>query len=77
MSNDVDPVSAAFGIITLVLVSLFILGAIIYCLYFVGAYSFGINEKSGFGGALCMLFGMGTILYILSATYSIVSNKRR
>ena len=76
MRND-DPVSAVFGVITLALVSLFILGAIFYCIYFVGAYSFGINEKSGFGGAICMLFGMGTIIYVLAATYSIVSNKRR
>ena len=57
---------------TLVLISLFILGAAAYSLYFVAAYSFGINKSSGFGGAICMLLGMGTI----TATYSIVSNKR-
>ena len=75
MSDD-DPIAAVFGIITLVLVSLFIVGAIVYCLYFVGAYSFGINEKSGFGGAICMLFGMGMIVYVLTAVYAMVSNKR-
>jgi len=72
-----DTVNMVFGIITLGIISVFISGAIFYCLYFVAAYSFGINEKSGFGGAICMLFGMGTIIYALTATYAIVSNKRR
>jgi len=61
---------ALFGLITLVINSLIIIGIVAYSVYFVAAFAFQL--QSTVGAVISLLFGMGIIIYSLISTAAII-----
>jgi len=66
---------ALFGLITLILASLFIIGAVGYSVFWVACFAF--QAPSTFIALLCLFFGMGTIIYSLIATAAVIEKSEK
>ena len=68
-------IAAIFGLITLVLVSLFIIGVVGYSVYFVAYFAFHTDSTTA--AIICLVFGMGGIIYSLLATVGIIEKTEK
>ncbi len=66
---------ALFGLITLVINSLIIIGIVAYSVYFVASFAF--QAPSTFIAILCLVFGMGTIIYFLISTAAVIEKSEK